>query len=224
MPTLTGTLVLPDESDVRAGVNYGADGTEYTGTMEPASTGSGALPIDLTAVGMAKILPLIQARLRWVTGLPAERIILWLGDQEPPHLQADQDLVLRLQGFTPDQPWFIGAGRAGPRLLERLEVQMRTRLALDPSGESWVWYLDAVNGHLLLRFAVLQAMVGFHPLDPVTGASLVTSAISCVPSRPPRADEDRKKSQEWGSEKLTFEIGYIQPLDTQLDISATEDA
>lgn len=30
---LVGTLEIPDESDVRRGVQYGADGTEYTGTL-----------------------------------------------------------------------------------------------------------------------------------------------------------------------------------------------
>lgn len=33
----TGTLVVPSPSDVRLGVQYGADGTEYTGTLHVAT-------------------------------------------------------------------------------------------------------------------------------------------------------------------------------------------
>lgn len=35
-----GTLELPDPSDVRSGVQYGGDGTEFTGTFSPGGRGN----------------------------------------------------------------------------------------------------------------------------------------------------------------------------------------
>lgn len=46
--TMTGTLVVPLESDVRVSVQYGAAGTEYTGTLgTAASSATGHSPADI---------------------------------------------------------------------------------------------------------------------------------------------------------------------------------
>lgn len=39
---LTGTLELPAEADVRLGTGFGADGTEFTGTLDPGAGGGAA--------------------------------------------------------------------------------------------------------------------------------------------------------------------------------------
>lgn len=41
---LTGTLVVPAEGDVRLGTDYGADGVEFTGTLDPGGGGGGTFP------------------------------------------------------------------------------------------------------------------------------------------------------------------------------------
>lgn len=51
--TYTGTLTLPSTSNVLEGIQYGGDGTEFTGTLveeecpEPSSTGSDHSPADV---------------------------------------------------------------------------------------------------------------------------------------------------------------------------------
>lgn len=179
------------------------------------------------ASSLALILPSIQSRLRLVTGFPPERVTLWLGDADPPHLQADQDIVIRPAGMNPDQPWWIGGGPFTCRVIERVDVQIRTRLSLDPTGSAAVWFLDATLGHLHLRNLVLLALVGgtggFLPNDGVVGAEnvYVSCPLRFMSGRMPRTD--RAKSNEsvtdWGSETLTFEVDYLQDV---YDVNLTE--
>lgn len=169
---------------------------------------------------MRILLPIIEKRLAFVTGLPPERIRPWMGE-DAPHFQADQDLVLRLAGISPDSGWFQGGGRFSCRVTERLEVQIRTRLALDPSGEARVWLTDAVIGHIQLRDKVLDALVSFIPTDADQNI-LTTDQLVMVPSKAPRQDGARGKPMDWGSETFTFEVNYDQVLTLGLSDVATE--
>ncbi len=57
-----GTLVLPSESDVRSGILYGADGTEFIGTLSVPVSGGGALVSRLSsAVAVLRDQGLIEA-------------------------------------------------------------------------------------------------------------------------------------------------------------------
>ena len=167
---------------------------------------------------MRQIVPVCLARLVAVTGLPAERVNPWVGDAEAPHLQADQDLVLRLGGWSPDRGWFVGGGRSSLRLVERFEVQLRTRLALDPAGSAYVWLTDTTLGHLQLRNLVLDALVEFLPAD-TSGNVLVTDPLALVPAPKPRTDARGGQPVSWGSETLTFEVAYLQALDQSLRVT-----
>jgi hypothetical protein len=160
---------------------------------------------------MLEILPFLEARLREVTGLPAVRINPWVGE-EAPHLQADHDLVLRLRGITPVGSWLDGGGRVTCHLTERLEVGVRTRLALDDAGSARVWLTHATLGHLRLRNLVLDALVHFIPED-ADGDALTTSEIKLSPAQPPKAEGRAKQPVNWGEERLAFEVSYLQDLD-----------
>lgn len=174
------------------------------------------MPAKEIRTGMGAILPVLVSRLALVTEFPPERILTWVGDSDPPHLQGDQDVVVVLAGFNPDQAWFTGGGRYTMRLTERIEVQARTRLALDPTGSAYIWLTDATLGHILLRNKVLNALAGFMPAD-ADGNVLVTDCLKPVPSRRPKQDGSRASPVDWGSELLTFEVSYEQSVDTTLD-------
>lgn len=158
---------------------------------------------------MDVILPLVETRLALYTGLPAERIIPAIAD-EIPHLQGDQDLVLRLGGWRSDQPWALGGGRYTLKVVEVLEVEIRTRLALDPTGAAREWLVNATYGALQLRSRVLSALHGFQPED-VAGNVLVAGDILVSSARRPRP-EGRSKAANYGSEVIPFDVSYIQEL------------
>lgn len=158
------------------------------------------------ATTMADILPLIETRLRTVTGLPAECVNPWVGDADPPHLQADQDLVLRLMGFAPEEGWQVGAGRLATQVIERLGVQIRTRLALDEPGTRRKWVLD----HIDLRDSVIDALEEFVPTA-AKGDILTNGAILLDPARPLAPG---KGTADWGSETLVFRVPYLLALPT----------
>lgn len=66
-----GTLLLPNPADVRAGIQYGADGVEYTGTLlvptGSSGSGGGRYAIDealrLYVISIADVAAKIEARL-----------------------------------------------------------------------------------------------------------------------------------------------------------------
>jgi len=167
------------------------------------------------ASSMADILPVLLERLVAVTSLPAERVNAWVGDADPPQLQADQDLVVRLAGVTPDQSWYGGGGRYAPRVTERVEVQVRTRLSLDPVGGAATWLTDASLGHVRLRDLVLSALMGFLPTD-VEDNVLVTNAVSFAAEQRPRPRGGGGRPADWGSETLAFDVPYLQRVDLTL--------
>ncbi len=169
---------------------------------------------------MEVLLPLIEARLTYITELPAERILPWVGD-EPPHLQGDHDLVLKLGGIVPDTGWYVGGGRTSFRVTETLEVQIRTRLILDPTGVSRAWLTHATLGHVQLRKLVLDALVGYIPHDG-DGNALIAEGLVPKTTQRPRPDT-RGAVVNWGSETLAFEMNYLHTLNTALSLSATED-
>lgn len=81
-----GTLVLPNPADVRVGVQYGADGTEYTGTLRvpvASSTGTGRYSIDEA----------LRAKLLSITGVSSR-----IGDRLYPDDAAPQ---------TPEFPYGV---------------------------------------------------------------------------------------------------------------------
>ncbi len=175
--------------------------------------------VDQIRSSMAEILPVIEARLQAVTGFPPERVLPWLGD-EAPHLQADQDLLLRLKGFTPTQPWQGGGGVYTTRIEETLEVTLRTRLALDEAGTSRAWLYGGTDtagtgGHLPLRNLVLSALQGFIPTDD-TGNALVTNEMLLIPSARLQAEGGKKAPTNWGEERLSWKVEYLQALDLTL--------
>ncbi len=167
---------------------------------------------------MSAILPVVETRLQAVTGLPTECVRPWLGE-EAPHLQADQDLVLRLKGFTPTSSWQDGGGRYTTQIEERIEVAVRARIALDEVGVSRSWLYGGTDGAgtgsaLGLRNLVLSALQGFIPTD-ATGDALTDCELQLVPSQAPKPDT-QKGATGWGEERLSFLVKYTQALDLTL--------
>lgn len=155
---------------------------------------------------MRQILPLLEAELRRLTGLPAECVNPWIGEKNGPHLQGDFDLLLRLRGFSPDQGWQMGAMKVALEIKERVEVSVRTRLQTDEPGTARQWLEDATLGHLQLRDLVL-GLAGFIPTN-AAGDALTNCEILLTPSQPPRPDAEGA-SPAWGEERLSFEVSYL---------------
>lgn len=160
---------------------------------------------------MATILPLILAQIRSVTGFPEERVNPWVGE-EAPHLQADQDIVVLIRGFTPDPAYFAGGGRYTRLVKEKLEVRIRTRLMVDHPGSASQWLLDATLGHLQLRDKVANALDGFLPANE-DGDVLVSSEITMESEPGPKKDAPRTQPIDWGEERLVFTVGYLWERD-----------
>jgi len=163
----------------------------------------------------------IEARLGAVVGLPPERILEWLGNDPPPNLQADSDLVLRLGGITVEGDWQRGGNRYTLHLAERLQVQIRSRLLLDEPNNVRLWLttgaVDAAGvplGHVALRSLVIDALQGFVPVD-AAGIGLTLCEVHLGPGEAPRPSPH---NSGWGEETLTFIVRYLHRLTPDLPI------
>lgn len=141
----TGTLLVPNPQDVRFGVTYGADGTEFTGQLvvnPAAGTLVPSFPTDLTIfVGVAGIanqsIPLwtlltgLTPFFQLITGFPASWIRLWLEPSRPAIEGKDEFLWYR--PMTENVAKSAGPGRFGNRADIKLEIHLLTRYFGDQS-------------------------------------------------------------------------------------------
>src|SRR5262245_834643 len=91
------------------------------------------------------ILDAVEARLAAKTAISAARIRQVARHQrEVPHLDGDQDLLLRVRGFVADYQGH--RDRHDCRIVRKLSVVLRTRLELDESGGDELYLGDASGG------------------------------------------------------------------------------
>lgn len=159
---------------------------------------------------MDVLLPLLLDRLASATGLPPEQVNPWIGEDSP-RLTGHQDLVVVLRGFSPDQGWIQGGGRASPLVRERVEVRVRTRLAVDPVGSAKSWLIDQALGHLRVRTAVIDALLDWLPVDEDDNC-LVASEVILDAEAGPRTSNRPAAPVDWGEERLNFVFPYIHAV------------
>lgn len=170
--SLTGNLVLPPVDDVLLGIQYGALGTEFTGTLDtglhfPPPTGN--WPIQ--AASYEQILDAVQIQLIKYTGLDALRVREWYSDKRP--MFGDDPLVT----FRPlDEMPFqnAGAGRIGTKCEFRIRATIWYRYQSDDAGQHKLWGRQV----LALRRAVVDALHDhnvYDGYDVVTGDPLPTA-------------------------------------------------
>jgi hypothetical protein len=118
--SLVGTFYAPVESDVRLGIHYGADGTEFTGTL---GTAWAATPLASDRATQAEIMLAIVQRLRErVDGLTDSTC--FISDQRMPvswpagHLACT---VVAGEGEVDDAMW-TGGGYS--TICEHLQIQI----------------------------------------------------------------------------------------------------
>jgi len=132
------------------------------------------------------------------------------GDEEFEDTVAEQYLCLWPGDEGPVDAIVMGGGRVDGRLAAMLKVWVRTRNALDATGDAESWLTDPQRGHLAFRAAIWDALLIFLPVD-ANGNGL------CVqPLWPGRATSPRRRKKndiEWGESLMTFTAIYEASVD-----------
>lgn len=162
-----GTLVLPNPSDVRYGVQYGANGTEFTGTLYPPFVPP-AGPIATQGYTIQQILTAFESYLQVVTQLEARYIVLWNFSGRP-SIEGRDNLVW-YRPFSSPIDKSTGPVRFGNKIDCIMEVNLNTRSFADGSQRD----IRRFALHYDLVFKLLSAFQGLS-LFPLT---VVTAPIS----------------------------------------------
>lgn len=159
------------------------------------------------ATNLRTVLPLVTTQLATVTGISSNRILI---AQRPlvPHIQGDQDLVVRI-GPPQASSDFDGSGRVCTVVARVLQVTPRTRWAVDQGDRDDQWILDPTYGHSRLEESVVDALHNWIPSD-ANNNFLTIEPITWNPSSPPIRETPENSS--WGHTDLTFTIRYILSL------------
>lgn len=167
-----GTLVLPDPSVVLQGIGYGANGTEFFGTLvNPRNFPPPAGNWPLQAASYEQILDAIHVQLMVYTGLDTDRVREWYNETRP--MFGDDTLVT----FRPttEQPFpNAGAGRIGTKCEIGIRVTIWQRFQSDDAGQHRLWGRQV----LALRRQIVSALHDhnvFDSYDPVLGTPLPTA-------------------------------------------------
>ena len=158
---------------------------------------------------LSAILPLIQARVTAVMGLPEERVLL-TGEMDnlPWDTQADQYVWIRPREMRPNAPIIVGAGRHDARTNRSCLATLRTRYAVDEGPQEARWLLDRSFGHLDAEQLLLDALFLFQPTD-AAGNWLVHEPLQPMPVSAPRKDQ---RDKDWGESTFEFSIDFTLDL------------
>lgn len=157
----------------------------------------------------ADVLTALAAQVASVTGLDPSHVLIAAGDVAVPHFQADQDVVLRLMGETPD-PDEDGSGRGRVCDLRRrtVVVECRTRVYLDDVAQDVVRLTDASLGHLALEDNAYDAAERWIATDSDGNALALGGFVGAVSD--PKPDKD---DRNWVSSRFPLVIPYQRALD-----------
>lgn len=156
---------------------------------------------------LSQILPVMQQRLMAVLGFPKERVKLSCRRNTPhPH---EQYVVVRPRSHITHQVYRHGGGRADTRVTRRVAVELWTRLALDETGDSEQWLLDASLGHLDREHQIFDALENFQPLN-AQGDWLVYQPLKLYPTSDP--DLEEPDEPEWGRSVQEYDVSYVLDL------------
>ncbi len=164
------------------------------------------------------ILLKIQARLMSVLSFPSERVIITLQGTDPPHIQADQDILLRSKTIHTNSSWTNQTGHFQTYVERRLETVCRTRLALDELGSAAIWLTDATLGHIAFEESVANALQTFFPTD-ANENTLTYQALEQMDGEPEKQSATGSKPQDWGQSSWFFLVAHVIPMDQSLSLT-----
>lgn len=101
-----------------------------------------------------------------------------------------------------------GGGRTDTRVVRRVAVEVKTRLALDEAGDSEQWLTHAL-GHLDHEHAVIDALELFVPKQ--GDDWLVYQPLKLVPTSDPQRPDPEKS--EWGKSVSEWDVCFVLALD-----------
>ena len=169
---------------------------------------------------MATVLPTtldviylnIQAWLIRQLELQPMQVLLMDPEALPAHQHPSNPQMYLMLWPAPESanaPIFRGAGRLDTRFLERFEVTIRTRTALDDYKEKQIWLADPNIGHLRLRSQIWNALVEYTPTDDEENM-LTDGPLEPAQSRTPKMTDTK---HYWGQSAVGLQFWYIAALD-----------
>lgn len=162
----------------------------------------GVIRASLNAVRVA-----VAAQLALRTAIPAAHIRQIARHQRSiPHLDGDQDILLRWRGFRADSQQH--RDRHDCRIVRRLSVVLRTRFELDEVGGDEQWLGDTTGGIIVREEDILDALQGFSPAN-AEGNLLTFEPLYVLEGD----DYDMDKSEEWGAVELLFGVAIELSLE-----------
>lgn len=138
----------------------------------------------------------------------ASRILIVAGDRDVPYRTGDQDVLLRSRRESPERGAIDGGGRVVNRRTRTFDVEMRTRMVLDPADQDLQRLTTDSTGHLALEDMVCDCLECFFPLDG-DGNSLVCAPLRCQGLSDAEQDRD---SPVWVTSTWTVEVLYDRAL------------
>lgn len=220
--TLTGNMTEPAETDVRAGVEYGANGVEFVGTL-------GSPPVVPSISGaspFAAIASSIRARVMSVMNLPFALCPIAMNDRYKLTITDSVFVVMRIYGVTkPRDPALdyvdSGAGRLARPVARRVRFYVYVRQQVDSYGDDTVALFGSdpsipattgsdVPAQLLAEEMMFNGLDSFLPQDsigtPLTLGPLHVLDASEEPQRDVAMDAGFARSC------LDFESCYISAI------------
>ncbi len=152
---------------------------------------------------------LVRAELADFLDWHVSRIHIVAGDADVPYRTGDHDIVLRVQGEQPDARTIDGGGRQVNRRTRDFDIEVRTRMVLDPVDEDLQRLTTLSGGHLLLEDDVVDCLEDFFPTDE-NGNSLVVQGLVSGRWTKPLRD---KSNPQWVTSTLDVECLIDRALD-----------
>lgn len=150
---------------------------------------------------------LLRARLAAGLGWDEERIIITAAEpDDTPHHQADQDILLRLEGERPEAS-IDGGGRYVNLRTRNIAVWARSRLFLDTRDSDLARLTHTSLGHVALEDDIVDVLEGWLPVDD-DGNATSTPVILGTFSRP----EKDRKDDGWVRSRVDLSFQYLRDL------------
>lgn len=216
-----GTLLLPDPSDVKYGVQYGAGGTEYTGTFSCSANAF----VDALWTPFAEILKRIITQIAYALKISTDWVRPVFTDEYP--VTETEDMFAYVRIFTPypvdPSSGFPqgnqGAGRIAKTVGRTIRVYIWTRSGEDVTGGDEVGLLGVnpsqratdttttMPGHSLAEEIVLNSLDDYIPTD-ASGSAMTLGPLHWIPSEggPPTRKAKNGEGMNWSA--LDFQAVY----------------
>lgn len=163
---------------------------------------------------LRNILPLIQQQVAdWLEWDISRVIITVLPPRDVPHTMAEQDVLLYVKSESVDSGAFEGGGRNSHIRTRRLQVVMRSRVALDIAAQFPIHLTDDSLGHISLEDQVVDALSGWLVCD--ADENILTLALRPGEVSEPQADP---VDNTWVSSTFGVEFEYVRDHSDPLDV------